>query len=190
MQTDTNRGMQSIESFRGRIETESDCIVLIDLARRGIIPRVQRRLTDRERREIRHGSVFVYWEEESRIRRWTDGMSWTPSRVQGVFLVYKQLLHTSPMVKKTYSAVCSNMNFHIVGYYHMPHSPYDGLLSVSAVYRGLVFPSDIRMRRKSSFIEKQWTSPFLSSPDPDATVFPETCEDRSDHGYWDHPAIA
>ncbi|KAJ3148771.1 hypothetical protein HK101_002122 [Irineochytrium annulatum] len=35
--------------------------------------------------------VFVYCEQDSNIKRWTDGKLWTPSRIRGNFLVYKQL---------------------------------------------------------------------------------------------------
>lgn len=155
--------MRNIESFYGRIENESDCMVLIDLARKGIIPRVQRRLTLKERKEIRHGSVFLYLEEESRIKRWTDDMSWTASRVQGVFLVYKQLMNPNPMVKRTYSATCEGRSFHVVGYYHMLHELYDRLLPASVLYRGYEFPTDIRIRKKSSYREK-WDIP-LDTPE-------------------------
>ncbi|KAG5859547.1 gluconate trasport protein [Encephalitozoon hellem] len=142
--------MPSIESFYGRMENESDCLVLIDLARRGLIPRVQRRLTPRERKQIRHGSIFVYCEEESAVRRWTDNMAWSPSRVQGVFLMYKQLLTGSPLIKKTYSAVCGDRNFHVVGYLQADFTG-DELPPVSILYRGVGFPTDIRIKKKLSF---------------------------------------
>lgn len=157
--------MQNIESFNGSIETESDCIILIDLARKGIIPRIQRRLTTRERREIRHGSVFVYCEEESKIRRWTDDMSWTPSRVQGVFLVYRQLLNNSPMIKKTYSATCRGTSFHIVGYTYVLHSFHGYLLPVSTLYRGVDFPTDIKMKRKLGFSSEKWAPTVEDTPE-------------------------
>lgn len=57
-------------------------------ARLGVIPRVVRRPNDRERRElIVRGRVFVFGVEESGIRRWTDGKVWSPSRIDGNFLV-------------------------------------------------------------------------------------------------------
>lgn len=40
---------------------------------------------------IRSGSVFVFDEQESGIRRWTDGRLWSPSRVLGNFLIYREL---------------------------------------------------------------------------------------------------
>jgi len=40
---------------------------------------------------ITPGSVFVFDEEESKICRWTDGRIWSPSRICGNFLVYREL---------------------------------------------------------------------------------------------------
>lgn len=169
--------MGSIESFYGRVENEADCVVLIDLARRGLVPRVQRRLTSRKRRQIRHGSIFIYCEEESRIRRWTDDMSWTPSRVQGVFLVYRQLLTDTPMVKKTYSATCAGRSFHVVGYLQAPCL--EDIPSVSALYRGVDFPTDIRIKKKFSFQEEAVANHATSVLEP-----PDQSEDLAFDAYW------
>ncbi|KAG8759845.1 hypothetical protein FRC12_009678 [Ceratobasidium sp. 428] len=56
------------------IETTEDALLILEAARRGLIPRVTRRLVDRERRMITSGSVFVFDEDESGIKRWTDGL--------------------------------------------------------------------------------------------------------------------
>lgn len=40
---------------------------------------------------IRPGSVYVFDELESGIKRWTDGKVWSPSRILGNFLVYREL---------------------------------------------------------------------------------------------------
>lgn len=39
---------------------------------------------------ISSGSVFVFDEEESGIKRWTDGFFWSPSRILGNFLLYRE----------------------------------------------------------------------------------------------------
>lgn len=39
---------------------------------------------------ITSGSVFVFDEEESGIKRWTDGFFWSPSRILGNFLLYRE----------------------------------------------------------------------------------------------------
>ncbi|KAK9761244.1 Global transcription regulator sge1, partial [Basidiobolus ranarum] len=40
---------------------------------------------------LRSGSVYVFDEKESGIKRWTDGRLWSPSRILGNFLVYREL---------------------------------------------------------------------------------------------------
>ncbi|KAG0044248.1 hypothetical protein BGZ83_010507 [Gryganskiella cystojenkinii] len=45
---------------------------------------------------IEPGSVFVFDEDESGICRWTDGRIWSPSRICGNFLVYRELLRKVP----------------------------------------------------------------------------------------------
>lgn len=40
---------------------------------------------------IRSGSVFVWDEREAGMRRWTDGKSWSASRVSGSFLTYREM---------------------------------------------------------------------------------------------------
>lgn len=76
--------------FRGYIDTTLDALLVLEAARRGMIPRVTRRLIERERGMIQSGSVFVFDEHESGIKRWTDGLIWSPSRILNNFLVYRQ----------------------------------------------------------------------------------------------------
>ncbi len=77
-----------VPHFIGYVETTTDALRLIMAARQGIIPRITRRLNDSERRAmIRSGAVFVFCVEESGIKRWTEGLSWSPSRIVGNFLV-------------------------------------------------------------------------------------------------------
>ena len=40
---------------------------------------------------IQSGSVFVWDEREAGMRRWTDGKSWSASRVSGSFLTYREM---------------------------------------------------------------------------------------------------
>lgn len=51
------------------------------------MPKVTRRLRDDERKLVRSGQVFVFDERESGIKRWTDGLLWSPSRILWNFLV-------------------------------------------------------------------------------------------------------
>lgn len=79
-------GMQP--PFFGYIETTKDALLVFEAARRGMVPRVTRRLLDTEKQQmIKSGAVFIFDSSESGIRRWTDGMEWSPSRILGNFLV-------------------------------------------------------------------------------------------------------
>lgn len=80
--------------FHGFIATTYDALLVFEAARRGMIPRVTRRLNDTERNMVQSGSVFVYDEQESGIKRWTDGHSWSPSRILANFLVRPHKLTT------------------------------------------------------------------------------------------------
>ncbi|KAF4456544.1 hypothetical protein F53441_1376 [Fusarium austroafricanum] len=80
-----------METYHGYVRTPADAIRLFEACRLGILPRVQRRLSEKERQSIRSGSVFVWDEREAGMRRWTDGKSWSASRVSGSFLTYREM---------------------------------------------------------------------------------------------------
>ncbi|KAJ2558734.1 Gluconate transport-inducing protein [Coemansia sp. RSA 1933] len=79
-----------METYYGFVSTSEDALALFEACRLGYKQRVTRRLSDSERGAIRSGSVFVWEEGESGMKRWTDGRSWSPSRVQGCFLTYHE----------------------------------------------------------------------------------------------------
>ncbi|OAA65271.1 cyclic-AMP independent regulatory protein [Niveomyces insectorum RCEF 264] len=80
-----------METYHGIIRAPADAIKLFEACRLGLLPRVQRRLSEKERQAIRSGSVFVWDEREAGMRRWTDGKSWSASRVSGSFLTYREM---------------------------------------------------------------------------------------------------
>lgn len=82
---------QDMETWYGMVRTPQDAIKLFEACRIGHKPRVQRRLSEKERQAIRSGSVFVWDEREAGMRRWTDGKSWSASRVSGSFLTYREM---------------------------------------------------------------------------------------------------
>ncbi|KAI8636875.1 Gti1/Pac2 family-domain-containing protein [Parasitella parasitica] len=79
------------ETFYGYIETTRDSLLLFEACKRGLLPRITRRLQDKERILIRSGTIFCFDERESGIKRWTDGLMWSPSRILGNFLIYREL---------------------------------------------------------------------------------------------------
>jgi hypothetical protein len=81
----------AMETYHGHVRTPADAIKLFEACRLGLLPRVQRRLSEKERQSIKSGSVFVWDEREAGMRRWTDGKSWSASRVSGSFLTYREM---------------------------------------------------------------------------------------------------
>jgi hypothetical protein len=103
--------MPVIETFFGYVETTKDSLILLEACRKGHLPRVGRRLQEQERHLVKSGAVFCFDENESGmyglttyihrilsaysfsigIKRWTDGLVWSPSRIHGNFLIYREL---------------------------------------------------------------------------------------------------
>jgi hypothetical protein len=79
-------------TFESHVATTNDALILFEAYLTGYLNRVPRRPYDRERNQlIRSGCVFIYEESASGIKRWTDGVIWSPSRVLGNFLVCREL---------------------------------------------------------------------------------------------------
>jgi hypothetical protein len=57
--------MSVSETFHGFIETTQDSLLIFEACKRNILPRISRRLQEKERRLVRSGSVFVFDEKES-----------------------------------------------------------------------------------------------------------------------------
>ncbi|KAI9142952.1 Gti1/Pac2 family-domain-containing protein [Paraphysoderma sedebokerense] len=74
------------ETFWGNVEDTVDALLIFQAIQEGKLPKVRRRLVEKERKGIRSGSIFVF-DSETGIKRWTDGRLWSPSRIQGNFLV-------------------------------------------------------------------------------------------------------
>ncbi|KAI1183329.1 Gti1/Pac2 family-domain-containing protein [Nemania serpens] len=79
-------------TFQGFISSTMDALILFEACLSGRLSHVPRRPHDRERPQlIRSGNVFIYEEHSSGIKRWTDGVPWSPSRILGNFLLYREL---------------------------------------------------------------------------------------------------
>ena len=86
----------SLRTYYGYIQSTDDALLVFEACRLGRLPRTSRRLTQPERRNITSGSVFVFEGRESGIKRWTDGLLWSPSRISENFLVYREVDHKDP----------------------------------------------------------------------------------------------
>ncbi|KAJ2657018.1 Global transcription regulator sge1 [Coemansia sp. RSA 1200] len=74
-----------------KVESTRDALIIFEACRQGILPRITRRLNDAEKQQIGDGTVIVFDEKEAGMKRWTDGKLWTPSRILGNFLTYREL---------------------------------------------------------------------------------------------------
>lgn len=97
----SNRGAVLQPTFQGHVATIQDALILFEACLQSHLSHVWRRPHERERKNlIRSGSIFIYEENESSIKRWTDGFTWSPSRILGNFLVYRELDKPFPPGKK------------------------------------------------------------------------------------------
>ncbi|KAJ3366554.1 hypothetical protein GGF31_008053 [Allomyces arbusculus] len=79
-------------TYRGYLATFEDALYLLEACRRGVLPRTTKRLsTDEKRRAVFHGAIYLFLEEESGIKRWTDKVDWSASRIAGQFLIYREI---------------------------------------------------------------------------------------------------
>src|ERR1700728_1095966 len=101
----------NVQPFFGVVDNTVHAFRLILAAQKGLVPRIVRRPSDTERREmIISGAVFIFGVEESGIKRWRDGLLWSASRIEGNFLV-SSTFHYVP------SKICRDFlnRQHIVG---------------------------------------------------------------------------
>lgn len=79
-------------SYFGYIGSIKDALLIVQKILDKNLNLVTRRPYEREREGlIKSGNVFVFIEQHSGIKRWTDGVAWSPSRILGKFLVYREL---------------------------------------------------------------------------------------------------
>ncbi|KAF7703838.1 Gluconate transport inducer 1 [Cucumispora dikerogammari] len=98
------------ESLKGYIKTLEDAYLIIHAARLRLIKTIDKRLSDEEKRNIDSGKIYVFFETPNGIKRWTDGMFWSPSRVKGPFLDYEII--DNPALKKIYTTSYGTASSH------------------------------------------------------------------------------
>ncbi len=97
----TGKAPACTPTWRGHIETTKDALLIFEACFEGTLAHCFRRPHDRERNQlIVSGNVFVYEEATSGIKRWTDGIPWSPSRILTNFLIYRQLNSPFPPGEK------------------------------------------------------------------------------------------
>lgn len=80
-----------VKKLRGYIHTADEATLLVHAIRLGLVIPISERLSNDERDTIRTGSIFCFVENDSGMKRWTDGKIWSPSKILGQFLLYKEV---------------------------------------------------------------------------------------------------
>lgn len=90
-------------TWHGFLDTTKDAMTIVEAALQGRLSHISRRPHDKERAEMLvSGTVLVYEENASGIKRWTDAVHWSPSRVMNNCLIYRQLIRAlKPEEKKS-----------------------------------------------------------------------------------------
>ncbi|RAR05554.1 camp independent regulatory protein [Stemphylium lycopersici] len=90
-------------TWQGFLDTTKDAMTVVEAALQGRLSHISRRPHDKERAEmLTSGTVLVYEENASGIKRWTDAVHWSPSRVMNNCLIYRQLVRAlKPEEKKS-----------------------------------------------------------------------------------------
>ncbi|KAI0688383.1 Gti1/Pac2 family-domain-containing protein, partial [Cytidiella melzeri] len=89
--------MQQPTLVNVRVSSTRDALQIFYAVARRVLPMITRRLDAEERRAIGPGNVYI-WEERCAnaevtglgMERWTDGISWSASRIAQEFLFYRQ----------------------------------------------------------------------------------------------------
>lgn len=85
-------------TWKGFLYSTLDALVVLEACLQNKLEYTSQRPREQERSHlITSGNVFVYTHTSSRIQRWTDGYAWSPSRVSGNFLVYRELSQPFPV---------------------------------------------------------------------------------------------
>ncbi|KAG0668070.1 hypothetical protein C6P45_005076 [Maudiozyma exigua] len=143
-------------TFKGYIEDENDALLILQATLDGKLKHIPRRPYEIERPYlIISGNIFVFIEEISGIKRWTDGVSWSPSRIANKFLIYKEIdkdspssiarrkassrIKLPPLVKTSINQDSTNTDNNNSNTRSNPNSPTSSLRSVHPLkYTGLV----------------------------------------------------
>ncbi|PVI07693.1 camp independent regulatory protein [Periconia macrospinosa] len=90
-------------TWHGFLDSTKDAMTIVEAALQGRLSHISRRPHDKERAEmLTSGTVLVYEENASGIKRWTDAVHWSPSRVMNNCLIYRQLVRAlRPEEKKS-----------------------------------------------------------------------------------------
>ncbi|KAJ3193926.1 hypothetical protein HDU82_002627, partial [Entophlyctis luteolus] len=91
----TDDYLETGESYYGFVDNQVDALLLVEATIAGTIPAFSGSAIDVARLRIRSGTVLVISESCRLVKRWKDGLQWSPSRAYGSFLLYRQTCNVS-----------------------------------------------------------------------------------------------
>lgn len=80
-----------MKKITGYINNYEEAMLIMHASRLGCFEPTKKRLSNDEREKIESGDIFCFVENESGLKRWTDGRIWSPSKICGEFLVYQEV---------------------------------------------------------------------------------------------------
>ncbi|KAI8829343.1 Gti1/Pac2 family-domain-containing protein [Chytriomyces cf. hyalinus JEL632] len=78
----------SQETFYGFIKDAIDALLVIEACLKGLLSPFKSGSDASGQLAIRSGTVIVFAESSTQMKRWRDGERWSPSRAHGPFLLY------------------------------------------------------------------------------------------------------
>lgn len=125
----------------GYIHKIEDAYLIVHAIRFNLMKSVQNRLSKEDKEMIRSGQIYCFRYKNEGMKRWTDGKIWSPSRVSGKFLIYKEVpKHLSKsqikkikkqghnikqeidssldFFKKTAAIIIGDTHYHVIAYYN------------------------------------------------------------------------
>ncbi|KAI8838522.1 Gti1/Pac2 family-domain-containing protein [Chytriomyces cf. hyalinus JEL632] len=83
--------IREFETYFGFIATLEDALLVIEATINGSLPHFTGTASELNLVPFRSGTVIVVAESSAKVRRWKDGVPWSPSRAFGPFVLYRQI---------------------------------------------------------------------------------------------------
>ena len=154
------------------VQDTQDALLLVQAVINGKLRPVNRRPQDSEREEvIRSGNVFVFQEEQGMgIKRWTDGVAWSPSRILGDFLIYREKKPGSRSERQAYRRNSTDAS--MTG---TDHSKYGGAVMKRPLVSHRTSPYGLPQQQGPQYFgfshQQTPLSPFGSKPNSDYRLY-------------------
>jgi hypothetical protein len=179
-----------LPTYYGYIESEYDALLLFESCLSGVLkPIINRPDKARLGNLAQSGNIFIFDEDFSGIKRWTDAVGWSASRKRERFLIYHQ--SSTPgdrrfrrtqegLFKKSMTVKVEDISLHLVSYY-TTHDVQNGKLSIPS-NDCLLQSISPRSGLSQNFLDIDTNSSKNPTPLQYTPLNDSTCEDRKNSG--------